>query len=178
LRLEIDSWRWKEVPVYIRAGQCLPVTCTKVIVRLRQPPTMYQGFDLKSNHVRFCISPDIAIAFGANVTGPGEETHSASVEIIASRQPGADERDAYERVLGDAIGKPTRHFQRHTAAPKSCPDYHVENAPGQWTGPHGVLFASWVTAAMIRQQVAAPSSSPADMSSSARTALSSSACLP
>lgn len=70
LRLEIDSWRWKEVPVYIRAGKCLPVTCTKVIVRLRQPPTMYQGFDLKSNHVRFCISPDIAIAFGANVMGP------------------------------------------------------------------------------------------------------------
>lgn len=112
LRLEIDSWRWKEVPVYIRAGKCLPVTCTKVIVRLRQPPTMYQGFDLKSNHVRFCISPDIAIAFGANVMGPGEETDSASVEIIASRHPGADERDAYGRVLGDAIDGDATLFAR------------------------------------------------------------------
>src|ERR1700723_2601354 len=30
LRLEIDSWRWKNVPFYIRAGKNLPVTCTEV----------------------------------------------------------------------------------------------------------------------------------------------------
>ncbi len=82
LRLEIDSWRWKGVPIYIRAGKCLPVTCTEVIVRLRQPPTMYQGFNLEPNYIRFRISPDIAIAFGANIMGPGDETDSASVEIV------------------------------------------------------------------------------------------------
>jgi glucose-6-phosphate 1-dehydrogenase len=103
LWLEIDSWRWKRVPIYIRAGKCLPVTCTEVIVRLCQPPTMYQGFNLEPNYVRFRISPDIAIAFGANIMGPGDETDSASVEVVASRHPGADERDAYERVLGDAM---------------------------------------------------------------------------
>jgi glucose-6-phosphate 1-dehydrogenase len=112
MRLGSAARGGKEVPVYIRAGKCLPVTCTEVIVRLRQPPTMYQGFDLKSNHVRFRISPDIAIAFGANVMGPGEETDSASVEIIASRHPGADERDAYERVLGDAIDGDATLFAR------------------------------------------------------------------
>ena len=32
LRLEINSWRWKGVPIYIRAGKCLPVTCTEVLV--------------------------------------------------------------------------------------------------------------------------------------------------
>ena len=48
LRLEIDSWRWQGVPFYIRAGKCLPVTCTEVVVRLRQPPTMYDGFDLQA----------------------------------------------------------------------------------------------------------------------------------
>src|SRR6185436_9003073 len=35
LCLEVDSWRWRGVPFYIRAGKCLPVTCTEVIVRLR-----------------------------------------------------------------------------------------------------------------------------------------------
>jgi glucose-6-phosphate 1-dehydrogenase len=35
LRLEIDSWRWKGVPFSIRAGKCLPVTCTEIVVRLR-----------------------------------------------------------------------------------------------------------------------------------------------
>jgi glucose-6-phosphate 1-dehydrogenase len=26
LKLEIDSWRWRGVPFYIRAGKCLPAT--------------------------------------------------------------------------------------------------------------------------------------------------------
>ena len=43
LQLEIDSWRWKGVPFYIRAGKCLPVTCAEIVVRLRQPPTMYRS---------------------------------------------------------------------------------------------------------------------------------------
>jgi glucose-6-phosphate 1-dehydrogenase len=112
LRLEIDSWRWKGVPVYIRAGKCLPVTCTEVIVRLREPPTMYHGLDLKPNYIRFRISPDIAIAFGTNVMSAGDETDSAFAEIVASRHPGADERDAYERVLGDAMAGDATLFAR------------------------------------------------------------------
>src|SRR5271157_2548927 len=38
LKLEIDSWRWRGVPFYIRAGKKLAVTCTEVVVRLRQAP--------------------------------------------------------------------------------------------------------------------------------------------
>src|SRR3981081_3435951 len=34
-RLDVDSWRWKGVPFYIRAGKNLPVNCTEVIGRLR-----------------------------------------------------------------------------------------------------------------------------------------------
>jgi glucose-6-phosphate 1-dehydrogenase len=103
LQLEIDSWRWKGVPFYIRAGKCLPVTCAEVVVRLRRPPTMYQEFTLASNYFRFRISPEITQAFGMNVIAPGEDTVSRSTEMIASRQPRADEMDAYERVLGDAM---------------------------------------------------------------------------
>ena len=108
LRLEIDSWRWQGVPFYIRAGKCLPVTCTEVVVRLRQPPTMFHGFDLQSNYCRFRISPDVTIAIGANVVAPGEETESQTAEMVGTRHPCADEMDAYERVLGDAMeGDPT-----------------------------------------------------------------------
>jgi glucose-6-phosphate 1-dehydrogenase len=64
LQLEIDSWRWKGVPFYIRAGKCLPVTCAEIVVRLRQPPTMYQGYDLTPNYFRFRISPEVTQAFG------------------------------------------------------------------------------------------------------------------
>jgi glucose-6-phosphate 1-dehydrogenase len=108
LRLDINSWRWKGVPFYIRAGKCLPVTCTEVVVRLRLPPTMYESYDLKPNYVRLRISPDITIAIGGNAVAPESETESVSAEMVASRHPGSHEMDAYERVLGDAMaGDPT-----------------------------------------------------------------------
>ena len=43
LRLEVDSWRWKGVPFFIRAGKNLPVTCTEVIGRFRSPPSELEG---------------------------------------------------------------------------------------------------------------------------------------
>jgi glucose-6-phosphate 1-dehydrogenase len=108
LRLDVDSWRWKGVPFYIRAGKCLPVTATEVVVRLRRPPTMFEGYDLSANYCRMRISPDITIALGANAIKPGTETTSITAEMLASRHPGAGEMDAYERVLGDAMaGDPT-----------------------------------------------------------------------
>ena len=108
LQLEIDSWRWKDVPFYIRAGKCLPVTCTEVVVRLRQPPTMYEGYDLKPNYCRMRISPEVTIAIGANIVTVESETESMVAEMVASRRPKAGEMDAYERVLGDAMeGDPT-----------------------------------------------------------------------
>jgi glucose-6-phosphate 1-dehydrogenase len=112
LQLEIDSWRWKGVPFYIRAGKCLPVTCAEIVVRLRQPPTMYEGYKLTANHFRLRISPEMAQAFGMNVIAPGEDTVSQSVEMVASRQPRADEMDAYERVLGDALAGDATLFAR------------------------------------------------------------------
>jgi glucose-6-phosphate 1-dehydrogenase len=108
LKLHIDSWRWRGVPIYIRAGKCLAVTCTEIIVRLRQPPTMYKHYDLKSNYVRMRISPDIVLGFGFNVTSPVEQSQSQLSELLASRHPSAKEMDAYERVLSDAMaGDPT-----------------------------------------------------------------------
>ena len=41
LQLEINSWRWKGVPFYIRAGKNLPMTCTEIIGRFRQPPACH-----------------------------------------------------------------------------------------------------------------------------------------
>jgi glucose-6-phosphate 1-dehydrogenase len=108
LRLEIDSWRWKGVPIYLRAGKCLPVTCTEIVVRWRQPPTTFAGFPVKANYCRMRISPDIAIAIGANAIPSGQEAGSKVAEMLATHHPGPEEMDAYERLLGDALaGDPT-----------------------------------------------------------------------
>lgn len=103
LRLEVDSWRWKGVPFYIRAGKHLPVTCTEVLAPLRKPPALIGEGALLQNHLRFRISPEMTIAVGATVLGPGEVTRGQAVEMLASRLPRPDEMDAYERVLSDAM---------------------------------------------------------------------------
>ena len=64
LRLEINSWRWQGVPFYIRAGKCLPATCTEILVRLRRPPTVYPSAALKPNHMRLQVSPEVTIFLG------------------------------------------------------------------------------------------------------------------
>jgi len=112
LKLEVDSWRWRGVPFYIRAWKSLPVTCTEITLRLRQPPTMFRDYDLKSNYCRFRISPDIVLAFGLNAISPENESVSLSRELLAGRHPAAEEMDAYERVLGDAMAGDATLFAR------------------------------------------------------------------
>ena len=112
LRIDIDSWRWQGVPFYIRAGKCLPVTCTEIVVRLRQIPSMFQSLNLNRNYFRFRISPDITIAFGLNIMAPADETSSVPVEVLGSSLPQSNEPDAYERVLGDAMAGDATLFAR------------------------------------------------------------------
>jgi glucose-6-phosphate 1-dehydrogenase len=111
LRLAINSWRWKGVPVYIRAGKSLPVTCTEIVVRLRRPPSMFEGPELARNYYRLRIAPDITIATGVNVPAVNDDSPTP-IEMVASHQPQKGEMEAYERVLGDAMAGDASLFAR------------------------------------------------------------------
>jgi len=103
MRLEIENERWQGVPFYLRAGKCLPITCTEIVVRLRRPTARYQELDLNTNALRLRISPEILFALSMNVLGSNEQKPGESVEMVACRQQSADAPSAYERVLTDAI---------------------------------------------------------------------------
>jgi glucose-6-phosphate 1-dehydrogenase len=111
VRLAIDSWRWAGVPFFIRAGKCLPVTCTEVLVELRPPPLSVFGEQLaaldRTNYLRFRLGPDVAIALGVRSKVAGEAMAGQNVELVASRD-GAEGMLPYARLLGDAMkGDPT-----------------------------------------------------------------------
>jgi glucose-6-phosphate 1-dehydrogenase len=108
VKLEINSWRWKGVPIYIRAGKNLPVTCTEVVGRFRKPPSIVPENALLENHMRLRINPDMTIAMGMTILGPRDSMIGESAEMLASHDPTPDEMDAYERLLGAAMdGDPT-----------------------------------------------------------------------
>ena len=54
----------------------------------------------------------MTIAIGVNVIAPQDDRISEPIEMMASRHPGADEMDAYERVLGDAMAGDATLFAR------------------------------------------------------------------
>ncbi|MFI4970385.1 MAG: glucose-6-phosphate dehydrogenase [Lysobacterales bacterium] len=113
LRLHIDTWRWSGVPFYIRAGKCLPITSTEVMVDLKPPPLAI--FDKvrpsQSNYFRFRLSPEEVIATGARVKRPGEEMRGSNVELVARHSP-AREKSPYRRLLGDALRGDAALFTR------------------------------------------------------------------
>jgi glucose-6-phosphate 1-dehydrogenase len=111
-RLEINSWRWQGVPFYIRAGKCLPVTCTEVIVRFRPAPPVYEASPPPANFLRFRISPDIAIGLGVRVLTSGERMEGNSVELRVVKPDEVVLMDAYERLLTEAMQGDATDFAR------------------------------------------------------------------
>ena len=114
LRLEIDSWRWTDVPFLIRAGKCLSKTATEVMVRLHSPPQRYiasQSLDHTHNYVRIRFNPEEIIAIGAVIRKVGEEEDLLPVELMVSRQA-ADEVPPYARLLQSAMAGDPSLFAR------------------------------------------------------------------
>ena len=119
MRLAINSWRWHGVPIYIRAGKELPLTCTEVFVQFRRPPAVYSETPPPANYLRFRINPDVQIGLGVMTKVPQDEMAGTETELLACRHSGAGEMDAYERLLGDALKGDATLFARED---------HVEEA--------------------------------------------------
>jgi glucose-6-phosphate 1-dehydrogenase len=113
LRLHIDTWRWADVPFYIRAGKCLPITATEVRVTLKRPPLAIfdPNVSMPSNYFRLRLSPEVVISEGALVKRNGEHMHGEPVELVA-RHHSEREKSPYERLLGDAIRGDTSLFSQ------------------------------------------------------------------
>src|SRR6516164_10280924 len=117
LRLYVDSWRWHGVPFLVRAGKRLAVTAPEVIVDLDFPPQQIFKADKpgQPNYFRFRLSPDVVIAVGARAKAPGEQMAGEHVELNVLHQD-AEEMDAYERLIGDAIRGDLTLFSREDSA--------------------------------------------------------------
>ena len=114
VRIHVDNWRWAGVPMFIRAGKCLPCSATEVLVQLRNPPRAVfgeLGLAGHANSILFRLSPDVVIATSALAKKPGEAMQGERVKLVARHQS-PDEMAPYERLLGDAMQGDHRLFAR------------------------------------------------------------------
>jgi glucose-6-phosphate 1-dehydrogenase len=117
MRLHLDSWRWADVPFYVRAGKRLATTATEALVEFKHPPRdiFSEPTTDGSNYIRFRLGPDrVAIGIGARAKKPGLELVGQDVELYVCNS-GEDEMSAYERLIGDAIAGDTTLFTREDA---------------------------------------------------------------
>ncbi len=143
VKLTVDSWRWAGVPIYIRAGKCLPTTAAEAVVQFHAPPRPVFGEEASSiGHMRLRISPDVCVALGLKVKRPGEKMIGEPVELTLNEQA-ESLTPPYQRLLGDAMRGDGELFGREDivdaqwrivqpilANPPACEEYE----PGTW-GP-------------------------------------------
>ncbi|WP_020580229.1 hypothetical protein [Actinopolymorpha alba] len=113
VRLTSDAPRWSGVPIYVRAGKCLPVTATEVTIRFRPPDRNVCGIEnfRGVNELRFRVRPETAVALTLAGKKPGIAAQSQTEELNFAQQPGLDPRP-YDRLIGAALEGDEIYFAR------------------------------------------------------------------
>jgi glucose-6-phosphate 1-dehydrogenase len=144
LRLRINSWRWRDVPFFIRTGKNLPITATEVVARLRQTPAIFSEHQTPQNYIRFRVGPQPLIAIGASVKQAGDTLSGCMEELAVTSQCGTEQLLPYEELLEDAMCGNQMWFARQDYVEESWrvidPIFHTPQtaqpyAPNTWGPP-------------------------------------------
>ena len=104
MKLHIDTWRWADVPILIRAGKALPVTATETVVELKTPPEkLFPKDHPRGNRMRFQINPQVVVSIEVQSRKPTVDTFEVEdIELAAVRQE-AHQIPPYQRLLSAAL---------------------------------------------------------------------------
>jgi glucose-6-phosphate 1-dehydrogenase len=145
-RLEIDSWRWAGVPWYVRCGKGLAASATEVVVEFREPPSLLfdeaGGPEPERNLVRFRLGKNDGVTFTLQAKTPGQHLDSENVDIAVDFAAALGERrEAYERLLDDALEGSPRRFAREDVVEQT---WRVVQPALDHPGPvHPYFRGSW-----------------------------------
>jgi glucose-6-phosphate 1-dehydrogenase len=145
-RLEIDSWRWAGVPWYVRCGKALTSAATEVVVEFREPPSLLfdeaGGPAPQRNLVRFRLGKQDGVTFTLQAKTPGQHLDSQNVDVAVDFAAALGERrEAYERLLDDALAGLPRRFAREDVVEQT---WRVVQPALEAPGPvHPYFRGSW-----------------------------------
>jgi glucose-6-phosphate 1-dehydrogenase len=110
LKLNVDNWRWRGVPFYLRSGKALAAKRSEILIEFQRPPhvlfNLPEGHDLTPNMLSIGIQPDegIHFRFEAKVPDSSRETRPVDMEFhFRSSFQDTDLPEAYERLILDAL---------------------------------------------------------------------------
>jgi len=118
MKLELDNWRWKDVPFYLRVGKAMARRVTEIVVQFKRPPfALFRGTAVKelgANRLVIRVQPDegIHLHFGAKIPGAVMRIGTVDMAFAYADHFGTEPATGYERLLYDAVLGDQTLFQR------------------------------------------------------------------
>lgn len=117
-KLNIDNWRWADVPFYIRTGKRMPKRLTEIAIQFRRAPfRLFRDTsveELTANTLVMRIQPDegISLQFGAKIPGAHVRVGPVTMDFEYADYFGTEPSTGYERLLYDCMIGDATLFQR------------------------------------------------------------------
>jgi len=118
MKLQIDNWRWADVPFYLRTGKALAAHNTHIVIQFRQAPfVLFRDTpveNLMPNQLILHIQPEegISLRFAAKVPGPNMRLGAVDMNFEYQDYFGSQPSTGYERLLYDCMIGDATLFQR------------------------------------------------------------------
>jgi glucose-6-phosphate 1-dehydrogenase len=138
LELEVDTWRWRGVPFYLRTGKRLPRRLTQIAVTFQRPPLcIFHGHKdscvVEPNVLLITLQPDEGFTLHFNVKSPGEAMMLDSQALSFSHDDVYEQLpNAYQALILDVLEGDQTLFVRSDEVEASwllydpLLDYHPE----------------------------------------------------
>jgi glucose-6-phosphate 1-dehydrogenase len=118
MKLNIDNWRWADVPFYLRTGKRMPKRVTEICIQFRRAPFLLfrktKVEQLTPNLLVIQIQPEegIKLRFGAKIPGPTVQMGSVDMDFRYVDYFGSTPSTGYETLLYDCMNNDATLFHR------------------------------------------------------------------
>jgi glucose-6-phosphate 1-dehydrogenase len=150
LRLNMDNWRWWNVPIYMRVGKRLPKSGTEISVHFKKAPlVLFNKESTEQNVLVIRIQPDegISLRMQAKMPGTSFRIEPVKMDFHYGTSFGKASPEAYERLLLDAMSGDATLFARRDEVEEAWAFIDpIENAWAATKDAPGLFFypaGSW-----------------------------------
>jgi glucose-6-phosphate 1-dehydrogenase len=118
LKLEVRTWRWANVPFYVRTGKRLPQKVSEIVIQFRDIPISVfprDAADMQPNRLVIRLQPEEGMRLGLMTKDPGPgglRLRPAELDISFEKAFAMRYPDAYERLLMDTVRGHATLFMR------------------------------------------------------------------
>lgn len=138
LRFQIDNWRWKGVPFYLRSGKAMSCRTTQIVIQFRDPPHLLFGESVRyrpeANRLVIQIQPNEGLQLHFQSKVPDQEMRVRTSELdFRFDADGSEMPDSYQRLLQDAIMGDASLFARSDEVEQAW--QIIDPIIGAWRSP-------------------------------------------